>query len=360
MALLAQMFNKENERDGYFQRVQAIDRNALPGLYRVYLFQQGPYAKRLRVLHVDKDHAEVLFNAQDAAQYEQVKRIIRSCGCLYAHSIYRLMDAEAERLPFFDMEDVLKIWDVHGAVPEECVLDGHDVLGARAEKVEAHTYMHADVIVTVTRAMQTHLQNKYGAARGRFINIPIFAANPVTEPRTADKQGDAGKPVVVYAGGLHTWQNIDKMRELVEATWWQYEYRFFVSDPKRLKKMWAGRVPLDQVLITSVPSKRMHEAYRGCQYGLLLRDDNVINNVACPTKLIEYMQHGIVPVLLSGRIGDFAGMGYVGCEEFRWGIVPSEEHRRKTADGNKKLLGTLINKVHIGCLALWKSIASGN
>jgi hypothetical protein len=83
----------------------------------------------------------------------------------------------------------------------------------------------------------------------------------------------------------------------------------------------------------------MGEAYQGCQYGLLFRDDIPVNNVACPAKLTEYMQYGIVPVLTSPRIGDFEalGMRYVACEDFVQGKVPPEEERARMAEENRQV-----------------------
>ena len=40
-------------------------------------------------------------------------------------------------------------------------------------------------------------------------------------------------------------------------------------------------------------------------FGLLLRENNIVNNVASPTKFAEYLMAGL-PVIISNGIGDFS------------------------------------------------------
>lgn len=45
-------------------------------------------------------------------------------------------------------------------------------------------------------------------------------------------------------------------------------------------------------------------------YVFVLRDDILVNQVACPTKIVEYLNYGIKPIVLSEKIGDFKEYGY--------------------------------------------------
>lgn len=84
--------------------------------------------------------------------------------------------------------------------------------------------------------------------------------------------------------------------------------------------------------------------YQTAHYGFVLRDDITVNNVACPTKLVEYLQYGILPILLTPNIGDFAarGMEYLPLEDLLAGKLPSEEQRRQMAARNGEVLGLLL------------------
>ena len=55
---------------------------------------------------------------------------------------------------------------------------------------------------------------------------------------------------------------------------------------------------------------RYVEYYMKNDCGVVLRNDNIVNRVACPTKLIDYLQYGLIPIVLSPHIGDFYNLGY--------------------------------------------------
>jgi len=350
IAVLAPMFDRRNERDGYIQRVKSIDQNVLSGFYRIHLVDKGAKAKRLYAFDVDEGHAEVFFNGFDPAQREKVQAMIDQGAGLYAHSLFQLMNPKGEPSPLFANAGVLKIWDVHGAGPEECLLSGQEEKYAPAQRAEAYAYAHADVIVTLNQTMKAHLQTKHGPTGARFVCIPYFGSGE-WEGRQAPPAEAEGKPAAVYAGGVQPWQNMEKIRDLVKKTRSLYAYRFFVPDPKQLRKQWAAYFPAEEIQIGSIPPHRMREAYDRCQYGLLFREDIAVNNVACPAKLIEYMQNGVVPVLLSDRIGDFAalGMRYVAYEDFAQGRIPAEEERARMAEDNRQVLKRLEQDTKAGC-----------
>jgi len=50
------------------------------------------------------------------------------------------------------------------------------------------------------------------------------------------------------------------------------------------------------------------------QYGFILRDEHIMNQVSCPIKLCEYLANGVIPIMSQG-IGDFAtqakSLGYI-------------------------------------------------
>ena len=71
---------------------------------------------------------------------------------------------------------------------------------------------------------------------------------------------------------------------------------------------WGDREAPDDWEITTKTAEEMKEVYRHAQYGFVLRDDIVVNNVACPTKIIDYIKYDIIPIVKSPHIGDFEGM----------------------------------------------------
>ena len=48
------------------------------------------------------------------------------------------------------------------------------------------------------------------------------------------------------------------------------------------------------------------EILAACDYGILIRENTVTNQVASPTKFAEYLASGL-PVIISANLGDYSG-----------------------------------------------------
>jgi hypothetical protein len=69
--------------------------------------------------------------------------------------------------------------------------------------------------------------------------------------------------------------------------------------------------------------------YLAHEYGFVLRDESLVNRVACPTKLVEYLYWGVLPVVITPRIGDFdaGSLRAVTLEQFLRGELPDAASR---------------------------------
>ena len=72
------------------------------------------------------------------------------------------------------------------------------------------------------------------------------------------------------------------------------------------------------ITVTSCEPSDLHFYYEKSHYAFILRDDNIVNKVANPTKLIEYLYYGLTPIVLCPTIGDYCELGYefISVEEF--------------------------------------------
>ena len=106
-------------------------------------------------------------------------------------------------------------------------------------------------------------------------------------------------------------------------------------------------------VVTGTHPAEVVEEYKVCHFGFALRDDITVNNVACPTKIIEYIQYGIVPVLKTEKIGDFVDMGmqYISYEEFA-DSAPGFEQYSSMARGNFAVLDKLMQAHNDGVAEL--------
>ena len=361
VCVFAPMFTKENEKDGYVQRVRAIDGTILNGLMKFYAMNDPSCGSPL-IRQFDEDHIYIVFNSYDAEQRALIFELAKLCGRCYTHSILRFMTdcVAAEMCDVFLLPNIHQVWDVHGSVPEEYKLDGSDLGCQLANDVEAILYARADTIVCVNHAMARHLQIKHGTTGARFVILPIFSPGTLVGVDCAEdkalKEGEL--PRIVYAGGTQAWQNMELMQDIMEKTMDRCEYRIFVPKPPVFHELWGDRAALKNALVSSRTPEEMGREYRGCHYGFVLRDDIVVNNVACPTKIIEYIQYGIVPVLKTAKIGDFQQLGlqYITADDLLAGNLPNNEERDRIAASNLLVLEKLKSQHETGLSELMERI----
>ena len=82
----------------------------------------------------------------------------------------------------------------------------------------------------------------------------------------------------------------------------------------------------------------------------MLRDSSPVNYVACPTKIIEYLKYGIIPILKSTEIGDFVdlGMEYITYTDLMKGLTISHKKRNMMQEKNYEILDKLVQTSKTG------------
>lgn len=332
----------ERENDGYFQRIKAIDL-LFQDRYRVYVESGEPFAHGKLF---DRPAKKVIVLRYSGTNFNKLKCFLIVCAlvirtrCLYSHSVLRINEGLNKLL--FKIPFVKKVIDIHGVVPEEFRMY-NDFYSARIyESLEKLAISNSNMIISVTNSMKLYLQNKYRELfTGKSIVLPIFSS---TRTYADDKSYFSSKPIVVYAGGTHKWQQIPKMVNSILKTTDYYSFKIFCPNVTDMKDLF--KVDLNELTDLEISSKDQNELfkiYESCHFGLVLREDVVVNNVACPTKLIEYIAMGIVPILDSPNLGDFKSLNikYVSLEDFEKNNIPNEERRNEMAQHNFKLLSIL-------------------
>lgn len=342
----APMFNEENERDGYIQRIKRVDETILTDYLRVYVLESGEM-EQLSIEEIDDSHFFIRYDSHKQEQRDLIFRITEICGLMYVHSINRFMPqgVDTEMLQLLNRRNIKTIWDVHGAVPEECLMYGNEEGYRIANVVEKYFFHYADVIIVVNEATKKHLIDKYKETNARFIIMPIFNINidiDVSNIAIMPQQNE--KPTVVYAGGTQRWQNISLMRDIMEGNDGFCYYRIYVQDKDAMNSYWHHGIP-ENVIVDSKAPEDLPAAYSECDYGLVLRDDDVVNRVACPTKILEYVLNGVVPVFKSPDIGDFVALGtqYVDYKALINRQLPDDAERMRMARNNLEILNRLFD-----------------
>ena len=264
--------NKVKEREGFLQRVAAID---------------DIFSREQKIYYEDIDDLSDL--AEKITQADMV----------YVHSLYF---AEKILLLFPILKDRVVV-DLHGVVPEEEKFAGNKDRSEVLSRAEEVVFRHGKYFVAVSQAMVDHFTHKYKLSkRVKWVILPIF--NVSIPPDIKNKKITKN---VIYAGGAQKWQNVDLMVDAINKVR-DYSYTILTHSPDAFSEI-SGDIGI-KVTIKTVKSDQVHSYYIKASLGFVLRDDIVVNRVACPTKLIEYLSEGVVPIVLSPNIGDFSTLGY--------------------------------------------------
>jgi hypothetical protein len=236
------------------------------------------------------------------------------------------------------------IWDVHGAVPEELEMMKCFKKATFFTKIERLIYNKSSVCIVLTKAMKSHLKKKYGyRADLEFVEHQIFPSNILNKEVQFSPQADSKIVNIIYSGNTQVWQNIDLIMATIVANLNENTTYYILTG--ELDKMTEilkqyGLLYNKRIIVKSVPPEELGYFYNIGHYGFILRDDVTVNNVACPTKIIEYMSYGMIPIVKTENIGDFCELGY---EYIKYTDLDKMSTPRKS-EKNKTIVDGLIEQ----------------
>lgn len=314
--------NRINEKDGMIQRIMAID-TILSSKEREYL---------------DISFKKYLIKKEEARENTTVYRVnffiyfwfilykISIADVIYVHSIYNSIKVI---LIYFMRKKI--ITDMHGVVVEEMKMLGQTLRAKIYRCVERIVINRSTKVIVVTNEMKKYFQKEYSVADDKYLTISIFTNRTICSNNKKEN-------VAIYAGGTQKWQRIPDLLELIKKTKESIDWIILTNDLKSfddVKKI---------VYLKTVSPDQVFNYYEKATYGMILRLDDIVNNVACPTKLIEYIQAGLVPVVITPNIGDFleCGYRYVTYEAFMRGDFPSFEEIKFIRTHNKEVLSKIM------------------
>lgn len=325
--------NSNNEKDGMIQRIAAID-DLMKNVDRTYAHISF---HRFTSLECHRSGHARIYRLNFFIHFIRLFRLVREAKIVYVHSAYNALKI----IPFYPKNKV--IFDAHGIVPEELADEGRTLTSWILSLAERTAVRRSSLLVSVTQRMREHFREKYGRKNSNDLIYPIipnFTIN--TESRDAILQANRIPRSVIYAGGLHLWQNVDKMIA-ASAQNPTLSYTFLTSEVVKLRKRLTF-AHLPKVICESVPHQAVKNYYLTHKYGYILREPILINAVACPTKLIEYIYWGVLPIVITPRIGDFNEhtLRSISLLDFTAGRLPSEEEESSMRAHNRATLDALI------------------
>ena len=207
------------------------------------------------------------------------------------------------------------ITDFHSVQPEEMIYNDPNMpksLYEYYEKQDRQACKISECIICQSDEMKQHLISKYNADGNK---IAVFKCGVNTkhfnikskEEKVALRRGlgIAEKDVVfVYAGGITKWQKIEESLKLFKeynAHNPNSKFLILTRDNDKLNiilndEEWS--TIRKSVIATSAPYEKVSNYLNVADIAFLIRDNVVLNAVASPTKLAEYLACGL-PVITS-------------------------------------------------------------
>lgn len=308
LLILAPYPTSENSKDGMISRVKAID-SLLENLPRTYLYVS---LRNFKESQNYKDGIVDIYSLNLFLHFKTILKLIYNHQHIYSHSIYML----SFLWMLISKKNNALTLDLHGVVPEEeKYFNKSKVRAWYYEFIESQIFKRLTNAICVTDAMRIHYQKKYKWFKGTFLiynivpeNLKVITSNTTNSIKEENRE----KIQILYSGGAQAWQNVDLMIQFIKKNESpKIHYTILTGDKSIFKdKVIENNISLDSITITSRNPSDLWKDYIAADYALILRDENIVNKVACPTKLIEYLYYGLIPIVLSEEIGDYKKMGY--------------------------------------------------
>jgi glycosyltransferase involved in cell wall biosynthesis len=323
------------ERDGMMQRVVAIDQYFAQWA-RIYLGIR--FFGNLRFKRTQQLGNIRIYKVNFFLHFPVILYLGYKARGIYVHSIHNGFRA----LPYYLFRFKNIFTDMHGVFPEELHYCGKKTAAWLYGIIERITVRYSMALVLVTDAMGRHFREKYGPHRSKIYTIPIFDNFSIDEGNT---RRVPGKPALIYAGGTQKWQNVDLMLESLKKVHGGCTVTILTPDLETFSRKLAEYGLTNTVQLLSVPKQEVYEYYCRSDLGFILRDDSIVNRAACPTKLVEYLSCGVIPIVLQSEIGDFAEMGYSysTIERLADGSLPSGEELDSMRENNYRIVREFKN-----------------
>ena len=250
------------------------------------------------------------------------------------------------------------IYDARGVEPEEYVYrkqlqySGKIFLSCREEKIfyklkriEKYIVKNSDKIVCVSNEFRKHYLTKYKILKDKISVFPccvdtsIFYSDEDVRTKARARMGLKGKLVMIYCGSMKPLQMPKSIIKFFKEIYKLDKEVFFLILTREFERaeefVQDEGIPIESYKILSVKHSQVPLYLNASDIGIILRDKNIVNRVACPTKFAEYMACGLYIVLTDG-IGDISK---IVTEKKIGEVLPTLERSEMELASNKILYG---------------------
>ncbi|KAF5081533.1 hypothetical protein DSECCO2_108520 [anaerobic digester metagenome] len=353
MILFIAPFPDPTQGDGWMARIMAVD-EIFKDRPRAYVYDRFAY-KNTRpegydIFHKKHDELreEYILNFSINRHTRVLTELVRKADFVYAHT------AHSARFMYSYYPTGKIVTDLHGLASLEEKMMGCPERSIFFGALEESMIRDSAALVTVTNSMEEYYKSKYSNLETPFILNPIRQVLP--ECNEVELRREAkDKPTVIFAGGAQEWQQPKIMLTTTKQLLGKYSFEFYSGWIEVFKKMIVELdIPDNSIHLSFCPRKDLDQKYKMADFGYVLRSSSWVNRVACPTKLMEYMAFGVIPIVELYEIGDFASYNYhaIQLEDFLRGAIPDIETLNRMRLENAQIYRTMNDCCDAGTSAL--------
>ena len=198
------------------------------------------------------------------------------------------------------------IADIRGVIGEE-LLNQNTLLSkfyySQAKNIERYVFKYCDYLFFVSHNMQKYYMDKYdfkqhSAVFSTIVDESLFYASSEKRNITREQLKISDRLSYVYVGGVDYWQNLDKILLKFDKINKENKTKFFFIVLTN-NKQWVfdfchkNNIELDNFYIDSLSYDKVPLYLNAADFGVIVRNNDLINFVASPTKINEYLACGL-------------------------------------------------------------------
>lgn len=186
-----------------------------------------------------------------------------------------------------------------GAVPEESYMRNKSKTRSYIlSLIEKFALKKSKFNFFVSNYQVKHYEKKYklNLSDNSYI-MPCY--NSEIEKKSFFEKDKYSNSVFCYVGSLAPWQYFSETMDLykrIEEENTDASLRVLTFSVDEATSIIQNK-GIKNYSVEYVEQSQLSSKLAGCKYGFLLREDNIVNNVATPTKLSTYMSNGLIPII---------------------------------------------------------------
>jgi len=209
------------------------------------------------------------------------------------------------------------IYDGRGAIAAEWLEYNEDQSPELLNEIsglEQNAVLKSDYMIAISNKLVEYWVSRYDYNKKRHVIIPctLSISNNGWYEATRNnalkkKLNIANNDIVfVYAGSTAGWQSFELMKMfLIHLLNGKPNYKVLFLSKEDDNNQSLMKLYPHQILRRWVKPEEVHDFLSLCDYGLLIREKTVTNNVASPTKFAEYLKAGL-SIIISSDLGDYS------------------------------------------------------